>query len=172
MYRAAATTFVFSLLAVVGCGGDPRAIVSGKVTVAGKGPLTGGTITFQATDNDKRVGLGTIDPDGSYRVIGAPIGDCKVVIDNSDMKPDDPKTVIGGGAAKEQPKAAKGDPKAKAVPPGEGGSLLPPNTEGSRKYMKLDPSPTTFTFRVESGTNTKDFEVKADETADKKGKKK
>ncbi|MFQ3593934.1 MAG: hypothetical protein SNJ82_12205 [Gemmataceae bacterium] len=80
----------FSLLLVTvffvsGCGGVSRTTVKGKVTVAGKGPLTGGNITFVLASNEKIYGGGIINADGTYEVVTAPIGECIVLIDNSHL---------------------------------------------------------------------------------------
>lgn len=183
MPRLQLVAFALGMFAVVGCGGDQRAIVSGTVTVAGKGPLTGGAISFISAADAKRAGHGTILADGTFRVVDAPVGECKVVIDNSNMEPADeksgPPTGVKGGPQPTPGKAAKGGKgEWKASPEGEGG---PPPADNSlfanRKYIKLEkgysaPGTTPLTFLVERGEAKKDFEVKADETADKKGKKK
>lgn len=166
--------------ALAGCGGDKRASVSGKVTVGGK-PLTGGNITFILVSDPNRTTSGLIKPDGSYEVSDAPVGECKVVIDNSHLDPDaikkggmggpgtpamgppmkGPAAATGGGGPKEADKAKMGGPAKGADAPSEMGKS---ETTG-QKYVKIDPAhtkpdSTSLRFTVERGSNTKDFEIK------------
>ena len=81
-------TALLALLTAVGCGAsDKRAAVAGKVTVGGKGPLTGGNIRFVSVADPNKVGGGQIKPDGTFEVSDAPVGECKVVIDNTHLDP-------------------------------------------------------------------------------------
>lgn len=77
----------FSL--IIFCSGcaDKRVKVSGKVTVAGKGPLTGGSIRFVSASDPAKFGSGTIKAEGDYEIFDAPVGECKIVIDNSQFDP-------------------------------------------------------------------------------------
>ena len=168
--------FTIGLAAVVaaaGCGsGDGRATVKGKVTVAGK-PLPGGLIQLVDVGNPNRNASGQIAADGSYEVFDAPVGECKVAIDNSFL---DPKGNKSGGMAMLPPGMRKGgggpppDAKAKMAASPKGLEIPDAmNAErddlSNRKYVKIDgifskPESTPLTYTVESGTNTKDFEVK------------
>jgi hypothetical protein len=111
--------------AVAGCGDkDARAPVSGKVTVAGKGPLAGGSIRFVSAADPNRSSSGQIKSDGTYMVPDAPVGECKVVIDNSHLDPNGskgsaPPGAMGkGGGMKGMPGAGPGA----GGMPGAGGS--------------------------------------------------
>jgi hypothetical protein len=74
---------------VVGCGSKGKsgnenvATVTGKVTIAGKGPLPGGQITFWG---GKESATGSIKSDGNYEDQNVPQGECKVSIDNTALK--------------------------------------------------------------------------------------
>jgi hypothetical protein len=75
------------VIAMVGCGpsGPATTTVSGKVTVGGE-PLPGGSIQFVSTKDSNLIGGGQIKGDGTYEVPDAPVGECKVVIDNSHLR--------------------------------------------------------------------------------------
>jgi hypothetical protein len=170
--------------AVAGCGGEKRVAVSGKVTVGGK-PLTGGSIRFVSVADPNRSGGGQIKADGTYEVPDAPVGECKVTIDNSHLDPAANKTsglpgMMGKGGA---------GPGMKGMPAGPGMATGPKEADKAKmgtgpkeadvasdmnagkaehaaeKFIKLDPSfakveSTPLTFTVEKGPNTKDFDIK------------
>jgi hypothetical protein len=173
-------------LALTGCGGDKRAEVTGTVSVAGKGPLSGGMITFVSAADPKRVSSGVIAADGKYRVGDAPTGACKVTVDNSHLDPSARKSGMGGmpgmpgagrgmGGMKGSPSG--GPPGSKGPPADAKAKMSGPPTKGTEtaemgaaetansKFLKLDPtfanpesSPLTAT--VTSGSNDINFEVK------------
>lgn len=126
-------------LFAIGCGsgGPTMGKVSGKVTVDGQ-PLTKGTVTFIATDSKNPNATGTIDASGNYTLQttepgdGAVVGSYKVAI--SDVDPNALNTEMPGMPA----------PVAKSV---IAKSYLDANTSD----LKAD---------VESGSNTKNFELK------------
>jgi len=69
--------FVASLIGVSGCGPkDTKNSVSGKVTLNGE-PVDG-IVAFVGSDN-KEV-TGPTKPDGSYEIIGAPVGQVKIIV--------------------------------------------------------------------------------------------
>lgn len=80
---------------ITGCGGGPGGdnkpvTISGKVTVAGKGPLAGGTIQFvDSSAPDKKL-TAPIGADGRYQVLNAQLGDYKVTVDNTAIKASKP----------------------------------------------------------------------------------
>jgi hypothetical protein len=83
---------------LIGCSADvgKTGNISGKVTVAGKGPLTGGNITFTpATAPDKAVSA-PIGGDGTYKTSAVPYGELKVSVDNLFLKSMPP---VAGGTA-------------------------------------------------------------------------
>lgn len=162
------TMLLGAVLLTSGCGGsNARTAVKGKVTVAGKGPLTGGNITFALASDEKVNGGGIINADGTYEVLTAPIGECKVLIDNSHLNtaaktkgmPGIPG--VGGGVSK-APKDSEGKmgsaPKGIDAPMGSG--------PGKLTYMKIDDqfskfASTPLKSTVSSGTATPaDFDVK------------
>lgn len=148
---------VVVLLAFSGCSSAPaQGQVKGKVTVAGKGPLTGGTIYFVSTSDSKLTGSGPIKSDGSYDVGNAPVGQCKVTISNESLK-NAPGVAIPTAAG---PGSSKmGGPPSGLSIPGEMGTMDSP------KYMPIDPAfskaeSTTLSATIKKGSNSLDFEVK------------
>jgi len=162
----------------VGCSGDKRVKVSGKVTVGGKAPLTGGNIQFVSVADPNKIGGGQIKADGTYEVVDAPLGECKVVIDNTHLDPASrkagmmpmapPKMGMGmgkpGGMGNPKPPAdtkKMGDaPKGVEVSSGMGDSDI---TE--QKYVKIDAAytkaeSTTLKQTVSKAGETFDFDVK------------
>ena len=88
------------LLAVAGCG-PGTATVAGKVSYQGK-PVVWGSVTLQAADGSMhQVGL---NPDGTYRLDGVPVGPAKAGVSSPDPKPS-PRAVAAGGPAGPQPPA-------------------------------------------------------------------
>lgn len=136
---------------MAGCGGSSgsaKAKVTGKVTVAGKGPLTGGNIRFVLASDTSKGSGGIIKADGSYEVVDAPVGECKVTIDNEHLK-------VGGSTGGDGKKVITA-PKGVDIP---GGDVT------ANRYMKIESSftkadTTSLTFTVPSGGGSKDFEVK------------
>ncbi len=132
--------FTLAFLALVGCGSSspPRTPVKGKVTIAGKDPLPGGIIQFVLASDTKVIGGGQIKPDGSYEVPDAPVGECKVVIDNEHLR-------VGG---KTMGPVVPG--KTTTAPPGEtkkkmnaapmGLETPTEDTSGTPKYLRIDSS--------------------------------
>jgi hypothetical protein len=142
-----------AIATLLGCSPAPTTgQVSGKVTVAGKGPLTGGTIFFVSAADSKKAGSGTINADGSYDVPNAPLGECKVTIDNLALK-----SAAGGAPPPGVGAQAGGVPK--------GLDISGMGAMGKTAYIPIDPSfakseTTTLTATIGKGTNTKDLEVK------------
>lgn len=77
------------LLLIAGCGGSQTkpSTVSGKVSYKGT-PLTFGTIEFHGPAGKKSAA--SIDPDGSFRMVDAPIGENTVVVKVPDSVPKPP----------------------------------------------------------------------------------
>jgi len=137
--------------------------MTGKVTVAGKGPLTGGTIQFVLASDDKILGGGQVNPDGTYMVPDAPVGECKVVIDNQHLRAGGKVTgpIVPGKTLTRAPTATK---KMNTAPK-DLDTTIPDASPGIPKYMRMDASyylaeSTPITFTVPSGEGTKDFDVK------------
>jgi len=158
------------ILATVGCGSQ-RTVVEGKVTVAGKGPLTGGTIQFVLAADPKMIAAGQIRGDGNYEVIDAPVGECKVVVDNLHLKvggsmpgmgPPGRPGMPGSGSAgpPRDSKQATGTPEGVPVDPEMGKT----SASVGVKYVPIDPNnadPTTTTLKanVSGSSHPIDFEV-------------
>jgi len=161
------------ILALAGCGPHPRASVKGKVMVAGKGPLTGGAIQFVLDSDPTMIGGGVIHADGSYDVVDAPVGECKVLIDNEHLQTGGkmqgamvPGYLSKDGGGKGPPAGATSkmgtSPKGLEVPPGTG----EPVGATGLKYMKINhefavADRTPLKATVNRGDNTGvNFEVK------------
>ncbi len=123
---------------LVGCGGEKgMGHVSGKVTVDGQVPAVGSSITFFPSDGKQSAGA--MLKDGLYSV-DVPIGESRVEIRI-------PRPVANGPA---QPKEGPGSGPG---PGGDGGGYI---TESLPKKYNDE---STLTLKVESGSNTKDWEV-------------
>lgn len=154
MFNAIRFLSLFAVVGLLGCGGGggssgPKATVKGKVTVGGKGPLTGGTIQFIPASGN--FGSGIIKPDGTYTVGDAPVGECKVVVDNKNLK-----VAAGNG---------KGAGKMGTAPKG---AIVTPEMSGSdakgtfvsidAEYTKAETTKLKATLKA--GDNSVDFDVK------------
>jgi hypothetical protein len=152
--RACGGLLLFSLMAVsVGCGPNSkaRAVVKGKVTLAGKN-LTIGSIVFHGKDN--LTGAGAINKEGEYLVADAPLGDVKITISV-------PKPPPGGLAKMRMP----GVKDTKSVDPeGTGKSISIMGDMPSHivpipeKYAVIDNSGLTYT--VVKGEQTHNIDLK------------
>ncbi|OAI40644.1 hypothetical protein AYO40_04560 [Planctomycetaceae bacterium SCGC AG-212-D15] len=80
------------LAAIAGCGATPRSPITGA-TVTGsvryQGNLvTGGTVRLVGVDDANLSMIGPIDGHGNYRVVNAPLGEMKVVIETESARTD------------------------------------------------------------------------------------
>jgi hypothetical protein len=120
-----------------GSGGPTMGRVSGTVKVDGQ-PLTKGTVTFIATDGKNPNATGAIDSSGRYTLQttepgdGAVVGSYKVAI--SDVDADVMNTAVPG--------------------------MPPPVQKSAIAKTYLDANTSGLTATVESGSNTKDFDLK------------
>jgi hypothetical protein len=154
-----------AVLVLVGCNFTPaRAVVKGKVTVGGKAPLTGGTIQFVSVSHPNVVGGGTIQADGTYQVADAPVGECKVVIDNDHLnlkKKSNIPVAPGQVASKGPPEDAT---KKTGTPPKVGEGTTGKADAGFKyiainaDYRSVEKTPLKTT--VASGGSSTDFDVK------------
>lgn len=181
-----------SLVALIGCGdsGHPRGLVTGKVAVTGKGPLTGGSIRFELASDSKIFGSGQIHADGSYECADAPVGECRISVDNAHLQAGGatPGKLPGGGTmpgmgmpgkgggmpgmpGSSAPGSGKAPPEAtkKMGTPPKGADVPTEMNDGAgsvgMKYVKIDAKYASATespvkFTVAKGINTFDFEVK------------
>lgn len=157
-----------AILCLSGCGGGGYAgtPVKGKVTIAGKGPLPGGLIQFVSLANPDAISGGQIRPDGSFDVSDAPLGECKVVIDNSHLNPSKGSAAVKGPGMGMRKGPAGAASKMGAAPKGSA-DLAPPSSGGNpadSKYARIDESyqsasTTPLRHTVKPGDSI-DFEVK------------
>jgi hypothetical protein len=125
------------LLAALGCGGGP-ADVSGKVSYQGK-TLVFGTVVMQGPD-----GLaipGTINPDGTYRVVGVAPGKVLIgVVSRDPGPPSAAKGRVSGKTSREGEEAGPGAERSKWFP-------IPPKYEDHTKSgltTTLKPGPNQY----------------------------
>ena len=140
-------------LVLAGCGSKERATVEGKVTVDGA-PANVGVVTFLSVDGKSRISAmkAGIQPDGTYRLDDAPLGDVKVSVAPLSLSQ-------GRGAARrkerikdlvEMRKGGKGPPQA-APAPADSAVPIP------KKYANADSSGLTTTLKP--GKNVYDIEL-------------
>jgi len=184
---------MFTLIVpLTGCGdsGQPRGLVTGKVLVADKSPLTGGSIRFELASDSKIFGSGQIHADGSYECADAPVGECRVVVNNTYLQVGGatPGKLPGGGtmpgmgapgkgggmpgmAGSSAPGSGKApsDAAKKMGGPPKGSDMPAEMNDGAgsvgTKYVKIDAKYASATdsplkFTVVKGKNAHDFEVK------------
>ncbi len=141
------------LTAFFGCGkSDKRAPVSGKVTVVGKEGLSGGNIRFISVADSNRVGGGLIKPDGTYEVFDAPVGECKVVIDNTHLDPSANKSSgpgMGPGPGGGMPGGGMPGGKKGGMPGGGGPQAAP--KEADKAKMAGGPKGAEFANEMNQG---------------------
>jgi hypothetical protein len=175
---------VAALITVAGCGDANRAAVKGKVTVAGKDPLPGGTIRFELASDPSQVGSGVIRADGTYEISDVPVGECRVTVDNSHLDPNGQSTGRPGMAGGPGQFKMKGMPggaagpvmggkprdagKAGGGPPPPGAEVPAGMSEGKStagtKYLKIDGNftkteTTPLRATVKRGSNEFNFDV-------------
>ena len=119
------------LVSAAGCGGEgAKAVVSGKVTVNGKAPVPGCTVSFIGAD--KKEVSASVANNGAYTVTDVPVGDDQVVVKG-------PATNAAAATAGRMPGA-----------PPTGSEHIPP------KYQQQGNG---LTYTVKSGRQTHDFDL-------------
>lgn len=147
------------LVLMIGCGKNPHSVghteVSGKVLFQGK-PLPGGRLSFVAV-NGGFTANGVINEDGTYK-INAPIGEVKIGVDNTMLRPGG-----GGGMAKGGKKTA-GPPQKMSHPKPPGAELKEQTVKGKWVHIPgsyADPATSGLTYTVTKGSQTHDIELPA-----------
>jgi hypothetical protein len=145
------------LIASSGCGPDlkARGIVRGKVKT-GNQYLTSGSVMFINTAGVSS--SATIMPDGSYEMLDAPVGECKisVTVQNLPMDPSVRNRLKGKGPAM---------PAGPRPPDGGGDSPMPPSNPIipktivpiDQKYS--DPETSGLKFTVQKGEQTHNIDL-------------
>jgi len=131
--RVGGLAALLGALAVAGCGGGKTAQVSGKVTYAGE-PLNSGTVSFVGPEGSADTAM--LQPDGTYNLTKAPIGQVK----------------IGVQTFPPSPMMAPPDPAAQ-----KGKKTLPKYTKIPTKYG--DPEKSGQTYTVQPGSQTYDINL-------------
>lgn len=94
-YGSAALAACLVLACGCGKGGAEITVLSGRVTIDGK-PVKVGMVNVVSDDDVTRT-AGEIAPDGSYSIVGAPVGPVKLSVSTEDFKVVLPEP--GSGAA-------------------------------------------------------------------------
>jgi hypothetical protein len=137
------------LLGAFGCGSGNKsqltgASVSGLVRYQGK-PVTGGIIQFWSDNKDgNQTAQGGIEGDGTYKVLNAPLGDCKVVVKTESVKND--RRAMARKFAAEQ------------------GVPVSPQSGPPKVYMEIAPKytdlkKTDVQITVQKGSQTQDIDL-------------
>jgi hypothetical protein len=137
-----------ALAGVTGCK-KSRATVTGKVTFNGT-PITAGTVGFYASANT--IGSGPINPDGTYTVPDAPVGEVTVTVTT-------PKPTMGPqGNQLSKPPPGMSMPHEMVPAGGEKiGTQVVRTMPAPDKYNSPDTSPLKYT--VVPGTQTYDIKL-------------
>jgi hypothetical protein len=168
-----------SVVLIVGCAGG-KGDVTGKVSYDGK-TLKGGTVTFAPADGEGPSFSGSIDENGTYTVPNVAAGEYKVCVETESLK--GPAGAGGGAGGPPGMKSSKGG----GGPPGIGtpdlskvkdkgmaGRELPEGYKGdglaiirdnAKRYTPIptdyaNPKTTTVTYKVSSGSQTFDIDLK------------
>jgi hypothetical protein len=134
------------LTCLPGCSKTKRVTVKGRVTFANQ-PLTAGTVAYVAADG--RTGTGIIQPNGSYIVNDAPVGDTTITVVT-------PPRPMGPMNMAQPPAGNKGMPK-EMLPPGYEQGKAVNVVPAPPKYAKVEESPLKFT--VQPGSQDHDIEL-------------
>lgn len=142
------------LLFPTGCGPDykARGVVKGTVT-SGKKPLTVGTVMFYGKTGN--TGSASIQPDGTYIMPDAPVGECKVTVTVPEMDPSSRARLKGKGPAM---------PSGPMNPEEAGGPPAPPLAVIPKEVVPIDakysnPETSGLTFTVQKGEQTYNIDL-------------
>jgi hypothetical protein len=140
--RGSFLPFVLLVLPLtIGCGGQAKGTISGKVTYQEK-PCPNGFVTF-VPENGAAV-HGEIQSDGSYRVANVPLGPVKICI---------------------QPKSAEDTLASSPMPrnPEEYGKVMAASAEAGKQQIPpqyADPAKSGLTYSVKQGPQQYDIVLK------------
>ena len=136
-----------ALVGMSGCGA-PTGAVSGKVMFKGA-PLKGGNVTFIPVGDDKHPVSSIISEDGGYSIDKLPVGNVKITVETSSLKPP-PRAV-----AAYSPPAGQNPSGYQPPDPGAGAKHYVPIPDD---YSDKDKSGLTYT--VKSGSQPYDILLK------------
>jgi hypothetical protein len=134
------------MLVAVGCAAG-RGDVSGKVTFRGKA-LVSGTVQLQAAD--KTLKQANIENDGSYSILGVPLGEAHLAVSSTNPQGPESQPLARGERGERGDRQPTTPPKAAA--PAAGWFPIPSD------YGDINKSRLTYT--VKKGPNTYDIELK------------
>jgi hypothetical protein len=124
----------------IGCGGQAKGTVSGKVTYQGK-PLSSGIVSFVSEAGAPH--YADIESDGSYRMVNAPVGPVRIGVQSKPKQSASPSPRMP--RSREDFVKVESDMKAKE-------SILPD------KYT--DPNKSDLTYTVTKGKQQFDIDLK------------
>jgi hypothetical protein len=158
------------LILTAGCGGNPHAVdtaeVSGKVLFQGKG-VTGGRVSFVSVKGGFPSSA-IINEDGTYQ-IKAPVGEVRIGVDNSMLKPQG----VGGGGKGPGKGGGKGGGQGGGPPKGIAHPKGPNAPEAKEQPVTIkgkwvaipsqyaDPGTSGLTYTVKPGSQTHDIDLSA-----------
>lgn len=143
------------ILLTCGCGPDykARGVVKGTVTT-GKKLLTTGTVMF--INKEGITGSASIEPDGTYEMKDAPLGECMVTVTVQTLPNDASVRARLGGKGPQMP--------AGPMNPDEAGPPAPPLAKIPKEVVPIDPKyskaeTSGLKFKVEKGEQTYNIEL-------------
>jgi hypothetical protein len=146
---------VVALVAAGGCG-KKQAVVTGKVTLKDGRPVTAGTVSFFGDEN--RVATSQIGPDGSYKILDAPVGEVKITVQGPPQR-----QAMGGSGAKmpEAPPGLGGMPADK-IPEGMSKDPLAPGAIVPVNARYQDPKKTPLSWTVAASVSAQEHDIVLD----------
>ena len=138
----------------IGCGPPERAIVKGKVML-GDTPLSAGSVTFTAKDNSQA--SATIEKDGTYQLMDAPLGETRVTV----MVP---KLPPGGLEMMRRMKNNPGAKESESVDPNDPSKKISIMADRPETYVPIpekyaDINASGLTYTVQRGEQTHDIKL-------------
>jgi hypothetical protein len=129
-----------ALIGICGCG-PATGTVSGTVTYKGT-KLKGGNVTFVSTEGKPSKST-TIQPDGTYMIVGVPAGAVKICVETQSLNPG-----VGSNTPKNEP------------PPGQKSPYGKRKQDNADLYVEIpdtyaQPETTKLTYTVTSGKQEK-----------------
>jgi hypothetical protein len=129
---------------MTGCG--PRTTtVTGKVAFKGK-PVLSGNVAVVTSDNMNHTTM--IQPDGTFKLEGVPVGPCKIGVNSPNPNPDARAEEPGKGPRKKDTATTIG---GKRPSPAEDRPPVPPGSWFEIPDVFLDPLTSTLTGTIKPG---------------------
>jgi hypothetical protein len=145
---------VLVVLCSIGCGPPERAVVKGKVMI-GDTPLSVGSVTFTAKDNSQA--SATIERDGTYELLDAPLGETKITVMVPQLPP-------GGLEMMRKMKNNPGAKESESVDPNDASKKISIMGDIPDTYVPVPPkyadiNQSGLTYTVQRGEQTHDIQL-------------